>query len=65
MALAMLPTKSLQHCQDQMIRANVAKQKSAALPRADDSGHCVDSLASKKEHVKSSVTRIRMSREVK
>ena len=42
MPLAMLPTKSLQHCQDQMIRANVirniAKQKSAALSRADDSG---------------------------
>ena len=38
MPFAMLPTKSLQHCQDQMIRANVAKQKSAALPRADDSG---------------------------
>ena len=40
MPFAMLPTKSLQHCQDQMIRANVAKQKSAALPRADDLGQC-------------------------
>ena len=55
MPLAILPTKSLQHCQDQMIRANekckkifwgnaignVAKQKSAALSRADDSGPCL------------------------
>ena len=27
MALAMLPTKSLQHCQDQMIRANISSTK--------------------------------------
>ena len=51
----MLPNKSLQHCLEQMIRAigilsknifggnaigNVAKQKSAALSRADDLGQC-------------------------
>ena len=41
MPLAMLPTKSLQDCHDQMIRANVAQQKSAALSRADDSGQCI------------------------
>ena len=41
MPLAMLPTKCLQHCQDQMIQANIARQKSAALSRADDSGQCV------------------------